>query len=65
MGRAMGQPDPEKYINDALQRIAPFCHWTEGTWPHIDLAWNEIQKLSKHVRLLSDLLTRLDYECKL
>jgi hypothetical protein len=65
MGRAMGQSDPQKYIEDALQRIQPHCRWTEGTWSHIDLEWNEIQKLSKHVRLLSDLLTRLDYESKL
>jgi DGQHR domain-containing protein len=62
MNRASGRKDPEKYVQDSLKRIAPHCHWTSGTWEHIDMQWNEIQKVSKHLRLLSDLLTHLDYE---
>ena len=49
-------------VPDSLKNIAPHCHWTSGTWEHIDMKWNEIQKTGRHVRLLSDVLTHLDYE---
>lgn len=66
MNRAIEQEVPEKYILNSLRRIAPHCHWTSGTWEHLGMRWDEIQKVAKHLRLLSDLLTRLDYEtsCK-
>lgn len=60
--RAFSTPDPKVHVRESLERIAPQCRWTEGTWDHIGLPWNEIQKTTKHVRLLSDILTRLDYE---
>lgn len=64
MNRAMLDEDPRKHVSDSLSRIAPHCHWTSGTWSQINLQWNEIQKVSKHQRLLSELLTHLDLETK-
>lgn len=62
MNRATGQRNPQKHVTDSLKRIAPHCHWTSGTWEHLGLRWDEIQKVAKHLRLLSDLLAHLDYE---
>lgn len=62
MNRAAGQPNLEKHILDSLQRIKPHCHWTSGSWEQINMEWDEIQKMSKHLRLLAELLTHLDYE---
>ena len=65
MSRASGYKNPEAHVRDSLKRIAPHCHWTSGTWEHLGMRWNEIQKVAKHLRLLSDLLTHLDYETSL
>lgn len=62
MTRAASHKSPEKHIVESLKRIAPHCHWTSGTWDHIDMRWNEIQQVGRHVKLLSELLTHLDYE---
>jgi DGQHR domain-containing protein len=62
MTRASREKNPELYAKKALKRIAPHCHWTSGTWDRIDMRWNEVQKVSKHLRLLSDLLAHLDFE---
>jgi DGQHR domain-containing protein len=65
MGRAMIQKNPRKHIVESLARIAPHCRWTSGTWGQINLKWNEVQKINKHQRLLSELLTHLDFETKI
>ncbi|MDA7686509.1 DGQHR domain-containing protein DpdB [Pseudomonadales bacterium] len=62
VNRAAGQKTPEKHIRDSLERIAPHCHWTSGTWEQIDMQWDDIQKIGKHLRLLSDLLNHIDFE---
>jgi len=62
VNRASGQTNPEKHIRDSLRRIAPHCHWTSGTWEQIDMQWDDIQKVGKHLRLLSDLLNHIDFE---
>jgi DGQHR domain-containing protein len=62
MVRAFSTTDPKLHIRESLKKIAPLCRWTEGVWDHIGLPWNEIQQTTRHVRLLSDVLTRLDYE---
>ena len=62
VNRAAAKDNPIQHINDSLSRLAPHCHWTEGTWEKIDLRWNDIQKVGKHLRLLSDLLNHIDYE---
>lgn len=42
-----------------LERVAPLCRWTAGTWDGLGgLAWNDVENTSKHVRALSSLLIR-------
>jgi DGQHR domain-containing protein len=42
-----------------LQTIAPLCRWTEGHWEELDgIAWNEIQNVHRHIRVLSNFLIR-------
>ena len=64
MSRAMTYEDSKGHVFESLARIAPHCHWTAGAWEQINLEWNEIQKISRHQRLLSELLTHLDFETK-
>lgn len=61
MARAPAGADPQRHATEALSRIAPFCRWTEGRWPDIDRAWNDIQAVGRDVRLLADQLARLDH----
>jgi hypothetical protein len=61
MTRLHGRGDPRNEIQLSLHRLRPHCHWTEGTWDALGLKWNEVQNVTKHVRGLSDLLVRLDF----
>jgi DGQHR domain-containing protein len=60
--RAMASPNPDQQIAKSLEKIAPKCCWTEGTWPDLGMEWREIQNVPRHVKLLQDQLLRLDYE---
>jgi len=62
MARASGAEDPAALIHTSLQRIAPHCCWTTGTWDSLGLKWNEVQTVPRHIRGLADVLVRLDYE---
>jgi len=46
-------------VQEDLKRIAPYCHWTHGTWDGLDLEWNEVQNLQSHIRGLADTLVRI------
>jgi DGQHR domain-containing protein len=47
-------------IQQALESIAPHCHWTSGAWVGLnDLPWNDLENTSRHIRTLSNLLIRL------
>jgi len=59
MPRAVQQDDPKSYLIEILQRIAPSCAWTNGTWPDLNCAWNEIESTTKDIRRLTDQLIRL------
>lgn len=50
--------DPTAYAIRELARIAPICRWTNGNWEELGLAWNEIQNVSRHIRVLTDVLIR-------
>lgn len=52
--------DSAKALRNALARIAPHCYWTAGQWENIGLAWNDLQNVARHVRLLTDQLLRID-----
>lgn len=63
MDRIMGwhrpaEGDPTAYAIRELARIAPICRWTRGEWAELGLAWNEIQNVSRHIRMLTDVLVR-------
>jgi DGQHR domain-containing protein len=60
--RTQGGPDQGKQIRSALRRLRPACAWTEGSWTDLGLAWDEVQSVPRHIRGLTDLLVRLDYE---
>lgn len=62
MTRAQSAPNSQEIVRTSLERISRHCCWTEGTWEDIGLAWNEIQNVSKHVKMLSEQLIKLDYE---
>lgn len=50
----------EQRLRRELGRLRPKCRWTEGTWEELGgLAWNELQAVSSHVRMLTDHLQRL------
>lgn len=63
MDRIMGwhvpaEGDQTAYAAKELARIAPMCRWTSGQWEELGLAWNEIQNVSRHIRVLTDVLVR-------
>jgi DGQHR domain-containing protein len=51
-------PDLQTHLRTELQKIAPMCRWTYGRWEDLELDWNEIQNVPRHLRLLSNLLIR-------
>ncbi len=64
MDRVMPGIDPidpraTKKVEEELARVASLCRWTDGAWEELDgLAWNEIQNVPRHIRLLSNFLIR-------
>lgn len=63
MNRLMPSVDPqspraERQVKRELERIAPLCRWTRGSWEDFGLRWNELQNVPAHVRMLSGLLVR-------
>jgi hypothetical protein len=43
----------ESRILKELEKLKPYCHWTEGKWDELGLNWNELQNISTHKRLLA------------
>lgn len=62
MLRADGSPDPVGEIRESLQRIKPYCRWTEGVWEGLGWKWDEVQSTTSHINKLSDYVGRLDRE---
>ena len=60
MDQIMTRPSGDTNTRNVLERIAPYCRWTDGRWDAIDRAWNDIQCTTKDVRLLSNLLVTLE-----
>lgn len=65
MARVPSQPNAESMVKDSLSRIAADCCWTEGIWKGVDMHWNEIQNISKHVKALEEVLIKLDYDASI
>lgn len=47
-----------KTIRYELERVAPHCRWTKGTWDTLGVAWNEIQNTPRDIKRLQDALVR-------
>lgn len=52
------QPGADDQVHADLALLAPHCHWTEGRWEGLDMRWNEIQNVPRHIHELSSLLMR-------
>jgi DGQHR domain-containing protein len=52
------QSGAREQVDADLAIIAPHCHWTEGRWEGLDLRWNEIQNVPRHIHELSSFLMR-------
>jgi DGQHR domain-containing protein len=64
MDRMMASPSPTAQgtrdeILAGLQRIAPRCRWTSGRWDELDLEWNQLENVPKHIQVLANYLIRL------
>ena len=59
LARHAGKSDEAQAVKADLQRLAPHCCWTEGTWEGLGLEWNDIQNTPRHIRALADTLVRL------
>jgi DGQHR domain-containing protein len=56
----MGQyDDADQFIQSTLQAIAPQCAWTEGRWPDLNCAWNEVESTPTGIKRLTEQLVRL------
>jgi DGQHR domain-containing protein len=46
-------------VRTQLQRLAGHCHWTAGRWDELDMRWDQLQNVPKHIQMLSHHLVRL------
>jgi DGQHR domain-containing protein len=45
-------------VRRELEKIAPACRWTKGSWESLGMAWNEIQNTDRDIKRLQDALVR-------
>ena len=56
--RLSGSDEDSKVIQRELEKVAPACRWTKGTWESLGVAWNEIQNTPRDIKKLQDALVR-------
>jgi len=56
--RLSGADEDIKTVRRELERVAPHCAWTKGTWEAFGLAWNEVQNTPRDIKRLQDALVR-------
>jgi len=54
-----GQRETYEAVLQELARVAPYCAWTTGQWPMINVQWNEIQSTPQDIKALQETLIRL------
>jgi hypothetical protein len=64
MDRVLGIVDPRgddapRLIREHLALIAPYCHWTSGTWEELNVRWNEVENTPRDIQALSNYLIRV------
>jgi DGQHR domain-containing protein len=47
-----------KVVQRELEKVAPACRWTKGTWETLGVSWNEIQNTPRDIKKLQDTLVR-------
>ena len=55
---SLGTGNAVSVVAEELDLIKPICRWTSGRWDALDLEWNELENVSRHVRALTNLLVR-------
>ncbi|MEY9167073.1 DGQHR domain-containing protein [Sinorhizobium fredii] len=60
MLRAESVSDAEEDIRRSLERLRPYCCWTDGKWDELGWKWNDVQGTSQHIDRLSQYLIQLD-----
>jgi len=56
--RLSGSEEDYKVVLGEVEKVAPACHWTKGTWETMGVAWNEIQSTPRDIKKLQDALVR-------
>jgi len=56
--RLSGPQEAVKAVKAELERVAPICRWTDGSWESLGLAWNEVQSTPRDIKRLQDVLVR-------
>lgn len=56
--RLSGADEDIKTVRKELDKVAPHCRWTKGTWESIGLAWNEVQSTTRDIKRLQDAVVR-------
>ncbi len=56
--RLSGSDEDSKVVERELEKVAPACHWTKGTWEPLGVAWNEVQNTPRDIKKLQDALVR-------
>ena len=54
----LGRSNSVTRVRDELRLVAPICCWTEGTWEELNMPWNALQNVPRHINALSNLLIR-------
>jgi DGQHR domain-containing protein len=71
MGRLMDRVMPsmrlehrnvQEEVTTEIEKVAPVCRWTSGTWDELGLKWNEIQSVPRHINMLSNFLIRTYFQ---
>ena len=59
-----GHDDAAAQVREELALVAPHCHWTSGTWDGMDLRWDEVQNVPRHINELSSHIIRVHRAAK-
>lgn len=47
-----------KVVQKELEKVAPACRWTRGTWESLGVSWNEIQNTPRDIKRLQTALVQ-------
>lgn len=56
--RLSGTSETYEAVRKELEKVAPACHWTSGTWGTLGVAWNDIESTPRDIKKLQEALVR-------